>query len=56
MHSDRRTQRPTFSKHVRSVSNSFLWAFKACLVNLELPFNLFIASDVLRELWSFRKF
>ena len=43
MHYDSGTQRPTVSNHVRNVSNDFLSA----LVNLELPFNLFIASDVL---------
>ena len=43
MHYDSGTQRATVSNHVRNVSNDFLSA----LVNLELPFNLFIASDVL---------
>ena len=34
---DRGTQRPNVSKYTRSVSNGFLCALEACLVNLELP-------------------
>ena len=33
----RGTQRPNASKYARSVSDGFLCALKACLVNLELP-------------------
>ena len=33
----RRTQRPNVSKYDRTVSNGFLCALEACLVNLELP-------------------
>ena len=33
----RGTQRPNVSKYARSVLNSFLCAFEAFLVNLELP-------------------
>ena len=33
----RGTQRPNVSKYARSVSNGFLLALEACLVNLELP-------------------
>ena len=33
----RGTQRPNVSKYARSVSNGFLCALEACLVNLELP-------------------
>ena len=32
----RGNQRPNVSKYVRSVSNGFLYALEACLVNLEL--------------------
>ena len=32
-----RTQRTNVSKYARSVSNGFLSALEACLVNLELP-------------------
>ena len=31
------TQRPNVSKYVRIVSNGFLYALEAILVNLELP-------------------
>ena len=31
------TQRPNVSKYARSVSDGFLCALEACLVNLELP-------------------
>ena len=44
-------QRPNVSKYVRSVSNSFLYALEACLVNL-IPLKLLIFSDVLGELIS----
>ena len=33
----RGTQRPNVSKYDRTVSNGFLCALEACLVNLELP-------------------
>ena len=33
----RGTQQPNVSKYARSVLNSFLCTFEACLVNLELP-------------------
>ena len=33
----RGTQRPNVSKYVRIVSNGFLYALEAILVNLELP-------------------
>ena len=52
----RGTQRPNVSKYVRIVSNGFLYALEASLVNLELPLKPFIWSDVLRELWPYRKF
>ena len=40
----------------RKISDGFLYALEACLVNLELPPKLFICSDVLGDLWSSRKF
>ena len=47
----RGTQRPNVSKYVRRVSNVFLSnVLEACLVNLELPYHLFICSDVVLEL------
>ena len=47
----RGTQRPNFSEYVRSVSNVFFSnALEACLVNLKLPYKLFICSDVVWEL------
>ena len=46
-----------FSNAVRQkISDGFLYALEACLVNLELPPKLFICSDVLGDLWSSRKF
>ena len=33
----RQPQQPNVSKYTRSVSNGFLSALEACLVNLELP-------------------
>ena len=33
----RGTQRPNVSKYARSVSEGFLYALEACLVNLESP-------------------
>ena len=52
----RGTQRSIVSKYARSVSDGFLYALEACLVNLELSYELFICPDVLGELWSSRKF
>ena len=47
----RGTQRPNVSKYVRRVSNVFFSnVLEACLVNLELPYHLFICSDVVLEL------
>ena len=37
MNENRGTQRPNVSKYVRIVSNGFLYALEAILVNLELP-------------------
>ena len=52
----RSTQQPNVSKYARSVSNGFLCALEACLVNWELPkLKLFICSDVLGELRLSRK-
>ena len=52
----RGTQRPNVSKYARSDWDGFLYVLEACLVNLELPWKLFICSDVLGELWLTRKF
>ena len=45
------TQRPNVSKYVKRVSNVFFSnVLEACLVNLELSYQLFICSDVVWEL------
>ena len=48
-------QRHSMTKYVRSISNGFLYALEACLVNLELPQNWTIylfGCLQLGELWS----
>ena len=47
----RGTQRSNVSKYVRSVSNCFLYALEACLVNLELSYKLLLYSEFVGEVW-----
>ena len=34
----------------------FCVPLEACLVNLDLPYKIFICSDILGEIWSCQKF
>ena len=50
------TLRPNVSRYVKSVLNGFFYAFKTCLIHLELPSKLFIYSDFLRDYGRLKSF
>ena len=50
------TLRPNVSRYVKSVLNGFFYAFKTCLIHLELPSKLFTYSDFLRDYGRLKSF